>query len=41
MAALCAMCGYVSVPCLTLSGVPGVLQVVPQIPEAEWWCHFP
>lgn len=27
-------------PCLraSLCGAPGVVQVVPQVPEAEWWC---
>ncbi|CAI9149260.1 unnamed protein product [Rangifer tarandus platyrhynchus] len=33
--------GCVSVPCWTLGGAPGVLQVVPQVPEAERWCRFP
>ena len=33
--------GCVSVPRWTLGGAPGVLQVVPQVPEAERWCRFP
>ena len=39
-AAVPILCGCVSELCWTFGGAPGALQVVTQVPEAEWWC-FP